>query len=579
AAEHNLKRIDLTIPRNKFIVITGVSGSGKSSLAFDTLYAEGQRRYVESLSAYARQFLEQMERPEVDEIEGLSPAIAIEQKGLGKNPRSTVGTVTEIHDHLRVLFARAGEPHCFECGSPIATQTVPQVVDRLMVLGEGTRITILAPVVRGRKGEAKKEIEDLRCAGFVRARIDGAMRDLADEIVLARGEKHTIEAVVDRLTLRAGIEQRLSDSLEVAFRAGDEVVRIEVAGAAARELVFSQRFACAVCGASFPEISPRFFSFNSPYGACPTCSGLGELGFFDPELVIRDERLTLRQGAIAPWGKKLSTYHADLLAALGRALGFDLDTPFKDLPAKTREAILHGTGEHEIEFVHEKGGKRFAFRRPFEGVIGLLQKRYEEAPVEAAREEYGAYRSSKPCPTCHGTRLRRETESVTIGALSLSALSRLSIEDAARFFAKLEFEGDRREIARRLVDEIRARLGFLLEVGLEYLTLDRSAASLSGGEGQRLRLATQIGSSLVGVLYVLDEPSVGLHPRDNHRLLQVLAKLRDLGNTVVVVEHDRDTILAADWIVDMGPGAGEHGGEVLFTGPVPEIATEPRSVT
>ncbi len=580
AREHNLKNVSLELPRDRLIVVTGLSGSGKSSLAFDTLYAEGQRRYVESLSAYARQFLEQMEKPDVDSIEGLSPAIAIEQKGLGRSPRSTVGTVTEINDFLRLLFARAGEPHCFQCGKPIASQTIPEVVDRLLALPEGTRIQVLAPAVRGRKGELRRELHDLRRAGFVRVRVDGELRDLEEEISLAKTQAHTIDVIVDRLVIKGGVEKRLADSLEVAFRHGDEVSRVEVLSEEApRELVFSQRFACPDCGVSYPEISPRLFSFNSPYGACQTCGGLGAHTFFDPDLVIPNEQLSLRDGAIAPWGKRLSSFHEALLAALGKALGFGLDTPFRELPAATQKAILSGTGGRPIEFVHERDGKRFTFSRAFEGVLGMLEKRRKEERAEAESEDLERYLGSRPCPACRGSRLRPEAEHVTIGGETIAAVGRRSVGAALRFFTEVELPAQKREIARRLLAEIRERLGFLVHVGLDYLTLERPAATLSGGEGQRLRLATQIGSSLVGVLYILDEPSIGLHPRDNRKLLAILERLRDLGNTVLVIEHDRDTILAADHVVDMGPGAGETGGSVVAQGTPQAVMAAPASLT
>ena len=581
ARSHNLKNLSLDLPRDRLIVVTGLSGSGKSSLAFDTLYAEGQRRYVESLSAYARQFLEQMEKPDVDLVEGLSPAIAIEQKGLGRNPRSTVGTVTEINDFLRLLFAHAGDPHCPRCGRPVVSQTVPEIVDRLRALPEGSRLQVLAPVVRGRKGELRRELDELRRSGFVRVRVDGTVLDLGEEIALAKTQAHVVEVVVDRLVVKEGVERRLADSLEVAFRHGGEVCRVVVSreGAPDEEILFSQRTACPDCGISLPELLPRLFSFNSPHGACPDCGGLGEHSFFDPRLLVPDERRTLREGAIAPWGRKPSAYHHNVLAALSRGLGFDLDVPWEKLPAATRHAILHGTGEREIEFVHERDGKRYSFRRAFEGVIGLLEKRAREERPEVVREELGAWLGSRLCAACGGTRLRPEARSVRVGGRTIVEVTALSIAGARRFFGALELAPQKAEVSRRLREEIASRLGFLEEVGLDYLTLDRPAATLSGGEGQRLRLATQIGAGLVGVLYVLDEPSIGLHPRDHERLLRILERLRDLGNTVVVVEHDRDTILAADHVVDLGPGAGEHGGEVVAEGPPAVILEHPRSLT
>jgi excinuclease ABC subunit A len=581
ARSHNLKNVSLDLPRDRLIVVTGLSGSGKSSLAFDTLYAEGQRRYVESLSAYARQFLEQMEKPDVDSIDGLSPAIAIEQKGLGRNPRSTVATVTETYDFLRLLYARAGDPHCFRCGKPIGVQTIPEVVDRLLALPEGTRIQVMAPFVRGRKGEFRRELQDLRRAGFVRVRIDGEVHDLEEELDLVKNQAHTIDVVVDRLVVKRGVERRLADSLEIAFRYGEELCRvvIEQPGAEASETLFSQRFACPDCGVSYPELSPRLFSFNSPYGACPTCGGLGAHSYFDPDLVVPDERWSLRQGAIAPWGRKPSNYHLTLLAALGRALGFDLDTPFAELPGDVKKAILEGTGTREVEFVHERDGRAYKFNRPFEGVLALLEKRRREAKENGDEEDLSGYLASTPCSACRGARLRPEALAVTVGGRSIVDATRLSVGDALAFFRGLRLPTAKRDVGKRPLEEIIARLGFLAEVGLDYLTLDRSSATLSGGEGQRLRLATQIGSHLVGVLYILDEPSIGLHPRDNRRLLGILERLRDLGNSVVVVEHDRDTILAADHVVDMGPGAGERGGRVVAEGPPEAILESPDSLT
>jgi excinuclease ABC subunit A len=581
ARSHNLKNISLDLPREKLVVVTGVSGSGKSSLAFDTLYAEGQRRYVESLSVYARQFLERLEKPDVDSIDGLSPAIAIEQKGLARNPRSTVATATEIHDFLRLLFAHAGVPHCVRCDRPIVAQGVAEAVDRLLGLPEGTRLQILAPVVRGRKGELRRELEGLRRAGFVRARIDGRLRDLEEPVVLSRNEPHSLEAVVDRLVVRPGIERRLADSLEVAFRHGEEVCRVVAVGdaGAEEEFVFSQRFACPQCDLSYPELSPRLFSFNSPYGACPACGGLGEHTFFDPARIVPDDRRSLRDGAIAPWGKKLSPFHRDLLLGLARSFGFDLDTPFGELPPAVQEVVLRGSGEREVEFVFERDGRRRVVRRPFEGVIGMLERRAREVDPEEALEEFAAYLGSRPCAECSGTRLRPEARHVRLAGKSIVEVCGMDVASALAFFRSLALPPAKAEIVRRPLEEIVGRLQFLAEVGLDYLTLDRASASVSGGEAQRLRLATQIGIGLVGVLYVLDEPSVGLHPRDNTRLLGILRRLRDLGNTVVVVEHDRETILAADHVVDMGPGAGEHGGRVVAQGPPAAILATESSLT
>ena len=583
AREHNLQNITVAIPRQRLVVITGLSGSGKSSLAFDTIYAEGQRRYVESLSTYARQFLEQMEKPDVDSIEGLSPAIAIEQKTTSRNPRSTVGTVTEIYDYLRLLFARIGTPYCHQCGREIRAQTVEQIVDRIMALPERTRVHILAPVVRGRKGEYRKELLELRKAGFVRVRIDGELRELGEDIALDRKRAHTIEVLVDRLVIRAGVETRLADSLGVAFERGEDVVQVVVlgeGGAAAEELLFSQRFACTVCGISFAELSPRMFSFNSPHGACTQCSGLGTTNFFDPDLVVPDAKLSLAQGAVAPWARKNGpTYRDQALAAVAKHFDVALDTPYENLPAQVRAAILYGTGDRELTFVYKKGTRRYEFKRHFEGVIGILDRRYRETDSEWMREELERFMSVRPCPKCEGTRLRPEALAVRVHGKTITEVSALSVEQAWAFFAGLQPSRSEIAIGERILREIRERLGFLMSVGLEYVTLDRRSGSLSGGEGQRIRLATQIGSRLSGVLYVLDEPSIGLHQRDNARLLETLKRLRDLGNTVIVVEHDRDTILAADHVIDMGPGAGRHGGRVVAAGPPQAILARapPRS--
>ncbi len=583
AREHNLKNLTVEIPRDKLVVVTGLSGSGKSSLAFDTIYAEGQRRYVESLSAYARQFLEQMEKPDVDSIAGLSPAIAIEQKTTSKNPRSTVGTVTEIYDYLRLLFARIGTPYCYNCGRAITPQTVQQIVDRVMTLPPNTRAHVLAPIVRGRKGEYRKELLELRKTGFVRARIDGTLRDLADDIALAKSTRHTIEVLVDRLVLRTGIEKRLADSLGVAFKYGNDVATVEVlgedGGSVEDEILFSQKFACPVCGISYPELTPRLFSFNNPYGACSTCSGLGTTMYFDPELIVPDEELSLAHGAIAPWERKSVGYAKDdVVRALATHFHFDPDMPFKKLPQNIKDLLLHGC-EEEITFVHQRGNHRYEFRRPFEGVIALLDRRYKESDSEWVREELEAFVSVRPCPACHGARLKPEGLAVRLQGKSVIEVTAMSVKQALAFFAGLSLTPHEEQIARRILKEIIERLGFMRNVGLDYLSLDRTAASLSGGEGQRIRLATQIGSSLVGVLYILDEPSIGLHQRDNARLLDTLKQLRDLGNTVLVVEHDRDAILAADHVIDMGPGAGVHGGEIVAQGTPAQIMANPRSLT
>jgi len=551
AREHNLKDINLELPRNKLVVITGLSGSGKSSLAFDTVYAEGQRRYVESLSAYARQFLEQVGKPDVDSIEGLSPAISIEQKTASKNPRSTVGTVTEIYDYLRLLFARVGKPHCYKCGRPIASQTVPQIVDAVLSLPEGAGIHVLAPVVRGRKGEYRKDLEALRKDGFVRVKVDGKVMDLAEKIKLDRKRKHTIEVFVDRLKVKPDARRRLTDSVEIALKLADGIVKVEQVGG--KEHLFSERFACIECGISYPEISPRMFSFNNPHGACPTCLGLGTKMYFDPDLVVPNPDLSVREGAVVPWEKRHSVYFHQMLEALTKHYDFSIFTSWRDLPKEIRDVFLYGSGEEEIQFFYEQGGRRYSYLRPFEGVIPNLDRRYRETGSEAMREEIRRFMNVQPCPECEGARLRTEALFVKVAGRSIHEVVSLSVKECAHLFANLDLSPKDREIARRILKEIRERLGFLVSVGLDYLTLERTSATLSGGEGQRIRLATQIGSSLTGVLYILDEPSIGLHQRDNRRLLDMLMRLRDLGNTVLVVEHDRDTILSADWVVDMGP--------------------------
>jgi excinuclease ABC subunit A len=563
AREHNLKNIDLEIPRDRLVVVTGLSGSGKSSLAFDTIYAEGQRRYVESLSAYARQFLEQMEKPDVDSIEGLSPAISIEQKTTSKNPRSTVGTVTEIYDYLRVLYARVGTPHCPKCGQVIAAQTVQQMVDRVLTLAPGTRIAVLAPIVRGRKGEYRKLFFDLRRQGYSRVRVNGAVRELGEaEIDLDKNRKHTIEVVVDRLVVKPAIAARLADSLETSLKLADGVVVVETVDSG-QAFVFSERLACTRCAVSFPEMSPRMFSFNNPFGACPECGGLGTRFELDPELVVPDPGRSLRQGALAPWVGRETVYFKQTLKILSRRRRFSLETPWRDLPKATRDLVLSGTGE---------AGE-------FEGMLGVLARRYKETTSEEARAEIERYMSERPCPACRGGRLRPESLAVRVAGRSIQELCALTIKDAGEAFDALTLAEREQTIARRVLKEIRERLGFLRDVGLEYLTLDRPAGTLSGGEGQRIRLATQIGSSLVGVLYILDEPSIGLHQRDNRRLLDTLLRLRDLGNTVLVVEHDEETIRAADHVIDLGPGAGELGGYVVATGSPPEILADPKSLT
>jgi len=611
AREHNLKNIDVELPRDQLVVLTGLSGSGKSSLAFDTIYAEGQRRYVESLSAYARQFLEQMEKPEVDSIEGLSPAISIEQKTTSKNPRSTVGTVTEIYDYLRVLFARVGVPHCPECGKVISAQTVQQMVDRVLLQPAGTRLLVLAPVVRGRKGEYKKLFFDLQRQGFSRVRVNGVVRELGEDIDLDKKRKHTIDVVVDRLVVKDGLAARLADSLETALRLADGIVQVETVRAgdgdgsstatqiggsggsgtvppvkqsrgshnlltadptkqsrgshdlpSLEPMVFSERLACADCGISFPEVSPRMFSFNNPYGACPECGGIGTRFEIDPERVVPNPNRSLKAGALAPWAGRENAYFKQTLAALAKRYKFSLDEPWAKLKKPVRDVILHGDRDDG-----------------FEGVIRLLERRYRETESEEARREIEFFMAERPCPVCQGARLRRESLGLKIGGKSIADVVRLTIKDAATFFHTLRLGEREAAIARRVLKEIRERLGFLANVGLDYLTLDRPAGTLSGGEGQRIRLATQIGSSLVGVLYILDEPSIGLHQRDNRRLLDTLKRLRDLGNTVLVVEHDEETIRSADYVVDLGPGAGELGGHVVAIGTPDEIVANEHSLT
>ncbi len=582
AREHNLKNIDVEIPRERLVVVTGLSGSGKSSLAFDTLYAEGQRRYVESLSAYARQFLEQMEKPDVDAIEGLSPAIAIEQKTASKNPRSTIATVTEIYDYLRLLYARAGSVHCPSCGKPIRAQTVQQIVDRVMSLPERTRLYLYAPVIRARKGEHRKELQELRQGGFVRVRIDGVLHELEEDIALAKSVPHTVEVLVDRLALRPGIEKRLADSLEVAFRYGGDIARVERLGdgdAIEESMLFSRRFACPDCGVSLPELSPRLFSFNSPLGACPACNGLGVRRYFDPDLLIPDVRKSLASGAVAKVDRKTAAHLQEIFAALGRRYEFPVDVPFDLLSPRAKALVLEGTNGEELDVEYRRGEKHDTFRRPWEGLVAFFENRHRATESPWMREELEQLMSAQTCAVCGGARLRKESLAVTIGEKTLPALCALSVADAKRFFETLELAPQEAEIARLVLKEIRERLGFLARVGLDYLSLDRPSATLSGGEGQRIRLATQIGSGLSGVLYILDEPSIGLHQRDNARLLATLERLRDLGNTVLVVEHDRDTILAADHLIDMGPGAGVHGGEVVAAGTPQAVMANPRSLT
>ncbi len=578
AREHNLKNINVEIPRDRLVVITGLSGSGKSSLAFDTIYAEGQRRYVESLSAYARQFLEQMDKPDVDSIEGLSPAISIEQKTTSANPRSTVGTVTEIYDYLRVLFARVGRPFCYKCGKEITAQTVSQMVDAIMAYSEGTKLQILSPIIRGRKGEYKKELNQLKKEGFVRVRIDGKIHELseAESIKIEKNKKHTIEVVVDRIIIKPAIERRLADSIETALKMAEGIV---IASTDKGDALFSEKLACIDCGVSYPEIAPRIFSFNSPYGACPECAGIGSLIEIDEELVVPNKNLSIREGAIRPWERRSSVYYYQMLESLSKHYGFDLHTPFKDLSPQHQKIILYGSADKEIKFSYDNDGKREYYYKAFEGVIENLKRRFKETDSGYIREEIERYMSMHPCPVCKGARLKPESLSIKINEKSIVDATRLSIKEALRFFSNIPLTEKEAIIAQRILKEIRERLGFMVNVGLDYITLDRTASTLSGGEGQRIRLATQIGSSLVGVLYILDEPSVGLHQRDNVRLLNTLKKMRDLGNSVLVVEHDEETIRNADYVIDMGPGAGVEGGEIIAEGRPDEIMENENSLT
>ncbi len=580
AREHNLKNVTVRLPRGGLTVVTGLSGSGKSSLAFDTLYAEGQRRYVESLSAYARQFLGQMHKPDVDFIEGLSPAIAIEQRTAGANPRSIVATTTEIHDYLRLLFAHVGRPHCWACGRPITRQSAEQIVDALLARPAGTRLTLLAPRVVGRKGRHEGVLRELQKLGFVRARVDGRLCDLDEVPALDSRRKHTIEAVVDRIELGGDVRSRLTDSVETALRIGSGrlVAAVALPDGATEETLHSERNACLHCGLSFEELQPRSFSFNSPYGACPACHGLGTVEVFDEELIVPNPALSIADGAVQAWrrgGRRLLIYYKGLLRAVAAHYGVDLDTPYRDLPASFRRVLMHGSGEEEIEFGFWRGGAWRRYRRPFEGVIPNLRRRLEETDSDEVRERLRGYMSRRLCEACRGARLRPESLACTVGGLNIAQVMRLSAAECLQWAETLPLTAAQQVIARDLLREIRARLRFMCDVGLDYLTLDRESGTLSGGEAQRIRLATQIGSGLVGVLYVLDEPSIGLHARDNRRLIETLLRLRDRGNTVVVVEHDEATIRAADWVVDLGPGAGRHGGEVMFQGRVPDLLAAP----
>ncbi|HEX6752231.1 MAG TPA: excinuclease ABC subunit UvrA [Solirubrobacterales bacterium] len=581
AREHNLKDVDVELPRDALIVITGLSGSGKSSLAFDTIYAEGQRRYVESLSAYARQFLGLMEKPDVDSIEGLSPAISIDQKTTSRNPRSTVGTVTEIHDYLRLLWARIGVPHCPECGAEITGQTQEQIVDRLMTLEEGVKFMVMAPVVRGRKGEYGKLLEQFRLEGYSRVEIDGELRRLDEEIVLDKKLKHDVSVVVDRLVMKPDLRRRLSESVEAAAGLAGGLVEVEMVDAKAGEpLLFSEQFACLSCGTSIPELEPRIFSFNSPHGACERCHGLGFQRVIDPELVVPDPTLSLAEGALQPWNRGVTAYWRRLIAAVAEEYGVDAEKPWSKLKKSEKEIFLHGTGDarHQVTYTN-RFGRRRSYKVRFEGIVNQLQRRYEETDSEVNRERIESYMAEQPCPDCDGARLRPESLAVKVGGISIADFSQMSARGAGEWIAALELTNTERAIARLIVREITERLAFLENVGIGYLSLGRSARSLSGGEAQRIRLATQIGSSLVGVMYVLDEPSIGLHQRDNEKLIATLDRLRDLGNTVIVVEHDEGTMLAADHLVDLGPGAGEHGGHVIAAGTPAEVAKDPASLT
>jgi len=577
ASQHNLKNISLDIPRDKLVVITGVSGSGKSSLAFDTIYAEGQRRYVESLSTYARQFIGQMDKPDVESIEGLSPAIAIEQRTASHNPRSTVGTVTEIYDYFRLLYAGIGICHCYRCGREIKSQTIDSIVENILALPVNTRFSILAPLVRGKKGEFSKELKKLQKEGFARVRIDKELRDLAEDIQLTKTKRHDIDLVVDRLVLKEGVRKRLRDSLEIASSRAEGLVRIVLQSG--EEMLYSEKYACPDCGINIPSLTPRMFSFNSPYGACPDCSGLGSRTHFAVDLVVPDAGLSLREGAVAPWAGRNSIYYHNMLDALSTHYNFDIHTPFNKLPEKIQKVLLYGSGTENIKFYHDRPDKRYFAHRPFEGAIKQLERRWRETTSTAVRNDLGQYIDLSACDTCHGARLKEETLAVKVGSKNIYELCQLSIRECYNFFDNLTLSSQEKIITERILKEIKSRLQFLLNVGMDYLSLQRATLSLSGGESQRIRLATQIGSGLMGVLYVLDEPTVGLHQRDNLRLIDTLKKLRDMGNTVLVVEHDADMMFKCDHIVDMGPGAGAHGGEVVFQGTPQEILLDDKSLT
>ncbi len=577
ARQHNLKNINISIPRDELVVITGVSGSGKSSLAFDTIYAEGQRRYVESLSAYARQFIGQLDKPEVELIEGLSPAIAIEQRTASQNPRSTVGTVTEIYDYLRLLYARVGVPHCYKCGREIKSETIDIILDNVLVFPEKTKINVMSPIVRGKKGEFQKELKKLRKDGFVRVRIDGRTLELGEDIELDKNKRHSIDVVVDRLIMKKGIRKRLRDSLEIAIGLSEGLVRITTDGG--KDIIFSEGYVCQDCGVSIVEMTPRMFSFNSPYGACPDCSGLGTRMYFDEDLVVPDPERSIREGAIVPWENRNSLNFYQMLEALSKHYKFDINIPFNKLPEEIRTVLLYGSGDEEIKFHFDRGGRRYFYTKPFEGVINNLDRRYRETNSNEVRMGLARYINVRECPTCRGHRLKEESLSVTVGGKNICEVCQMSIEECMRFFETLSLSDQNMIVSERIVKEIKERLRFLLNVGMDYVNLARSSGTLSGGEWQRIKLATQIGSGLVGVLYVLDEPTVGLHQRDNIRLISTLKHLRDMGNTVLVVEHDAEMIMSSDCIVDMGPGAGLNGGEVVFQGTPEEICKSERSLT
>ena len=577
ACQHNLKNVNIDIPRDKLVVITGVSGSGKSSLAFDTIYAEGQRRYMESLSTYARQFIGQLDKPKVESIEGLSPTIAIEQRTASQNPRSTVGTATEIYDYLRLLYARIGVPHCYKCGREIRSQTVDTILDNTIAFPEKTKINIMSPIVSGKKGEFQKELKKLRGDGFVRVRIDGKIRDLAEDIVLNKNKRHDIDVVVDRLIMKEGIRERLRDSLEIAVGLSEGLVRIGVVGG--KEQIFSERYACPECGVSISEMTPRIFSFNSPYGACPHCGGLGTKMYFDEDLVVPDQELSIREGAIVPWEKRDSLHFYQMLDSLSKHYRFDINVPFNQLPEKVRKVLLYGSGYEEIKFYFDRDGRRYFYNRPFEGVINNLDRRYRETNSNEARAELTRYINASGCPSCHGARLKKESLCVTIGGKNIFEVCQMSIRECMRFFDTLSLPDQDAIVSEKILKEVKERLRFLLDVGMNYISLARSSSTLSGGEWQRIKLATQIGSGLVGVLYVLDEPTVGLHQRDNLRLISTLKRLRDMGNTVLVVEHDAEMMMSSDCIVDMGPGAGLNGGKLVFQGTPEEICKNEKSLT